>query len=387
MNKKISFNNIIIALVFFGLGYVSFDQISEINKNIQSEQNLDLFWKVHSTLEERYPFQEPTSKEKMFGAIKGLVDSYDDDYSSFLPPEENKFFTDTISGEFGGIGAEIGIRGGYLAVVSPLKFSPAEKAGMLPGDIITHVDGRNITGKSLDGAISLIRGEIGTIVTLEIIRFEEEEPIEISITRDVVVVPVLDTKIIKEAFVISLYNFNDLSEDSFREAITEFKKSGKEKLLIDVRNNPGGFLTSAVDMASHFLPQGEIVLREEHGLGPEDQTEFRSTGSNLLEGYEFETIVLINEGSASASEILAGALRDHGVARIVGETSFGKGSVQELIQLPEKTSLKITIAKWLTPNGDQISDIGIKPDVYIPFNPESETDTQLFSAIDVFALE
>ena len=387
MNKKISIHNILIALIFFGLGYASFTSFSTLNKKFESEQDLGLFWHVYKTLEDRYPFQEPSDEQKVFGAISGLVDSYGDDYSSFLPPTENKFFSETISGAFGGIGAEIGVRSGYLAVISPLKNSPAEKVGIMSGDIITHVNGESVTGKSLDSAISLIRGEIGTSVDLEIIRFEEEDPLLFTIQRETVTIPILDTEIINDVFIVSLYNFNELSEDSFEEAMIEFKNSGTQKLLIDVRNNPGGFLSSAVDMASFFLPQGEIVLREERSMETEDQTLYRSTGKTLLKNYEFETIVLINKGSASAAEILAGALRDHEIARIVGETSFGKGSVQEFIQLPEKTSLKITVARWLTPNGDQISKVGIEPEVIIPFNNQSEIDTQLFDAIDVFDLE
>ena len=269
-------------------------------------------------------------------------------------------------------------------VISPLKDSPAEKAGVLPGDIITHVDGVSVSNKSLEGAISLIRGEVGSEVTLSIVRAEEEESLELKVLRDIVRIPVLDTEIIEGTFVIHLYNFNEQSEKLFKEAMHDFKDSGTEKLIIDLRNNPGGYLTSAVDIAGYFLPQGTIVLREHHGLGEEDEVLYRSAGYDLLSEQNFKTLVLINQGSASAAEILAGALRDNGYAEVVGERSFGKGSVQEFIQLPEKTSLKITVAKWLTPNSEQISTVGIEPDVYIPFNSESDEDLQLLRAIQLF---
>ncbi|MCA9352309.1 S41 family peptidase [Patescibacteria group bacterium] len=383
--NKISLHNILVALIFFGLGYISFGYLNHYRSySSDASVNLDLFWEVYTTLAEKYPFEQPVPEDKIFGAIQGLVRSYGDDYSSFLPPSETKFFNQTITGEFGGIGAEIGIQSGYLTVISPLKESPAERAGLEPSDIIIQVDDQDVTNMSMDSAINLIRGEIGTNVTLTIVRFNEGEPFEVSIERENVTIPILETQEIESTFVISLFNFNETSENVFEDALKQFIDSGKSELLIDLRNNPGGLLTSAVDIASFFLDQGKVVLTEEYGLRNEDAHIYRSSGNNLLKGYDFETVVLINGGSASAAEILAGALRDHNKARIVGEQSFGKGSVQELIQLPERTSLKITVARWLTPSGNQISEVGIEPDVYIPFDSDAEIDTQLFKAISLF---
>lgn len=372
---------------FFALGFFSFYGFNYLKQQQIKEHDLGLFWQVWNLLEEKYPFEEPTENDKIHGAIAGLVDSYGDEYSTFFPPAKSEFFNQTISGEFGGIGVEIGIRAGYLTVIAPLKDSPGENAGLLPGDIVTEVDGVDIAGMTTDEAIALIRGEKGTEVVLSIRRFDSPEPLVISIIRDIVVVPVIDTDIKDDTFIISLYNFNEMSEEPFKEAVEEFKASDTNQLILDLRNNPGGFLTSAIDMASYFIEQGKVVVIEQSGLGEDSEYIFRSTGHELLQDTEFEMIVLINEGSASASEILAGALRDHNVARVAGERSYGKGSVQELIDLPQKTSLKVTISEWLTPNRDHISKVGIEPDVYIPFYPETSEDTQLLETIELFDVE
>ncbi|MCA9353050.1 S41 family peptidase [Patescibacteria group bacterium] len=382
--RQLSVRNIVFAATFFILGVLFVQHTNTGYSGAENENDFDLFWYVYDTLEKKYPFEEPSQKDKMFGAIRGLVDSYGDDYSAFLPPNESTFFTQTISGEFGGIGAEIGVESGYLVVIAPLKNSPAERAGIVAGDIITHVDGVDIAGKTLDGAISLIRGEVGSSVELEIVRFHEEEPLTLTVQRETVHIPIVNTETIEDVFVIHLYNFNESSDKEFEQALVAFKESGSKKLLLDLRNNPGGFLDSAINMASFFLPQGSIVLRERNGTEMEDERLYRSTGKTLLMDYPFDMMVLINGGSASASEILAGALKDHHYATIVGETSFGKGSVQEFLSLPEDTSLKITVAQWLTPDGDQISKKGIEPDTYIPSSNASDVDTQLLQALQLF---
>jgi carboxyl-terminal processing protease len=382
-NNTISWRNILIALVFLVLGYGLFTPLQGIKHRLTKESDLDLFWLVWSTLESKYPFEEPSSEEKIHGAIRGLVDAYGDEYSSFLPPARSEFFNQTISGEFGGIGAEIGIRSGYLSVVAPLKNSPAESAGVLAGDIITHADAIDVADKTLDEAIGLIRGKIGTDVVLTIVRSGEVDQMDITITRDLVHVPVIDTEIRDDVFVIHLYNFNETSSDVFKSTLIEFKESGHRKLLIDLRNNPGGYLTAAIEIASFFLPQGEIILREQGSLNDGEEI-YRSHGYDLLSDRDITLKVLINEGSASASEILAGALQDNNHAQIAGERSYGKGSVQELIDLPENTSLKITTSKWLTPKGEHISRTGIEPDIEIASDYESEDDVQLIQALQLF---
>lgn len=376
-NKKI-----LTYIGVFVLGCLVTFFVTGSRHNNENQINMSLFWRTWETLEEKYPFQEPSNQDKVFSAIEGLVQAYDDDHSAFLPPVKNEFFDQNISGEFGGIGAEIDVRRGYLVIISPLKNSPAENAGLRAGDIITEVDQFDIDGLTLDQAIGLIRGEKGTNVTLTILREGEQEPLSITITRDTVQIPILETEIRDDVFIVHLYNFNDRSSEAFKDALVEFKESGSEKLLIDVRNNPGGFLVAVIDMLSYMTEQGTILLREQTGPLPEDETVYRSLGYSLLEDSSYEISVLVNEGSASASEIMAGALRDILGATIVGETSYGKGSVQELINLPQDTALKITIAKWLTPNSNEIDGQGIVPDVYIELDPESEIDVQLEKAIE-----
>lgn len=383
VNKKISIANILVPLIFFGFGLLSYQFFFSTHQRIIQEKDMSLFWKVWNTMEEKYPFAKPSEKEQIYAAIEGLVDSYDDDYSQFLPPVQSEFFNQTVSGVFAGIGAEIAVRNGFLTVVAPLKESPAEKSGILPGDIITHVNDVDITGETLDGAISKIRGEENSIVTLTIYRAGESEARDIEIRREIVKIPVLENEIIDDTFIVHLYNFNEQSEDEFKKAMIEFKESGLNQLVIDVRNNPGGFLLASIEMASYFLPQGTVVLREYFGEHQDDVV-YRSYGYDLFDDINPEVIILQNGGSASASEIIAGALSDNGVAKIAGEQSYGKGSVQQLIELPEGTALKVTIAQWLTPKGQEISEVGITPDYEILPDYDSIEDIQLQETLKLF---
>lgn len=378
--KKISWERIIIAVLFFALGYLSFGYLDQIKKRSVGGENLELFWSVWDLMERKYVSDQPSSEQKIYGAISGLVHSYGDLYSRFLPPIETEYFEQTISGEFGGIGAEIGLRGGFLTVVSPLKDSPSERAGLRPFDIITHIDGQDISGYSLDEAISKIRGPIGTDVRLSVARREEQELFDMVIAREAVVIPVLETGVVDDVFVIHLYNFNNGSEQEFRAALETFNASEYNTLLLDVRNNPGGYLGAVIDMASYFVPQGLPIVREEFGT-QKDEIVYRSKGYDLFAQKQFEVAVLVNEGSASASEIFAGALRDHLGATVFGKTTYGKGSVQELISLPQKTALKVTVARWLTPKGEYISENGIEPDVVIEYQDSDDEDLQLLETI------
>ena len=360
-NKKL----ILIAIISFLLGYLAQGYLFTF-KNIPRGVDKDefaLFWDVWKTMEEKYPFEEPTEEEKRYDAIKGLVASYGDRHSSFFPPEGAQIFQETVSGKFGGAGMEINISDGYLVVISPLKDSPAEKAGFIAGDVITHIDLIDVHDRTLNAVTSLIRGEVGTEVTMTILRAGEENSMDLTLTREIVQIPVLDTDIIDDAFVLSLYNFNEDSDDKFKEALEEFKSSGLKHLLIDVRNNPGGLLNASIEMASYLLDQGKVIVTEDFGDSGREKNTHRSKGYPLLKDNKYSIGVIINRGSASASEILAGALRDNNRSIIIGEQSFGKGSMQELIDLDQETSLRVTIGKWLTPNGKHISGEGISPDV------------------------
>ena len=387
----------LLGAVFFvglytGLGLSAESNIARVlSQNppapLPDEVDFAAFWQAWSIAEQKFvDFDKVKRQDMVYGAISGLLKSMGDPYTVFFPPDENRAFQEEIKGEFQGVGMEVGIRKEILTVIAPLKGSPAERAGIKAGDKILKIDDKSTGELSLEEAVRSIRGEKGTKVKLVIIRNGDDESRTIEIERAVINIPVLDTdtnasaKISKEdgkpieeteaekngIFVIKLYNFSETSPLKFREALRQFILSGNKKLILDLRNNPGGYLEAAVDIASWFLPQGDIVVTEDFGKG--EKTDHRSRGYNIFK--DLPMVVLVNEGSASASEILAGALRDHGKARLIGQKTFGKGSVQELLPLTADTSLKITIAKWLTPNGTSISEKGLEPDINVEFKKE-----------------
>ncbi|HRZ30540.1 MAG TPA: S41 family peptidase [Candidatus Paceibacterota bacterium] len=356
------------------------------------------FWQAWNILDEKYvadngnssTTKETTDQERVWGAIAGLTNSLDDPYTIFLPPEEKKKFEEEISGNFSGVGMEIGIKDDVLTVVAPLPNSPAKRAGVQAGDKILKIDDKLSSNLSTDEAVNLIRGPEGTVVRLTLFRgaetsVEKTEPFEVSITRDVIIIPTIDTKETPEGvYVIRLYNFSAVSPNLFRDALRGFVESKKDKLVIDLRGNPGGFLDAAVDMASWFLPVGKPVVVEKHGGETEDRV-YRSRGYDIFTD-NLKMVILIDRGSASASEILAGALSEYGKAILVGEKTFGKGSVQELIPLEGGSSLKVTIAKWYTPKDHSISLNGLQPDVAVAITEEdfkAGRDPQLDKAIEI----
>lgn len=329
---------------------------SELMSKVQSTINEKfVFWKASSTL--------PTEKELEYGMIKGYVESYKDPYTVFFPPAEAKSFTQNVQGSFGGVGMNVGMKDGNIVVIAPLKDSPAMKAGVKSGDIITAVDGKNMIGLASDEAVNLIRGPIDTKVKISVVRINTKGVSDIIIVRKEIKIPTIDTEKKNGVFVIHLYNFSAESPELFHNAINDFITSGLKYMVIDLRGNPGGYLDAAVKMSSYFLKEGQVVVSEKQG---KDETvlNHRSLGlSGLPDGTK--VVVMMDGGSASAAEIMAGALKDQGVAKIVGEKSFGKGSVQELVNFDDGSSLKVTIAKWYTPNGVNISEHGILPDVEV----------------------
>lgn len=352
------------------------------------ELDLDPFWKTLQTLDNRFipttaSSSIPSNEDKVWGAIEGLTSSYGDPYTVFFPPKETKDFEEEVSGHFEGVGMEIAIKDKVLTVVAPLKNTPAERAGVKAGDQVLKIDKLYTGNMTVEEAIRHIRGPRGTTVTLAIKRNGGIE--DIKITRDIINIPTIDTKLRDDGvFVISLYNFSANSASHFRGALREFIESGSDKLVLDLRNNPGGYLESAVDMASFFLPIGKTIVIEDSGVKAKQKKE-KSAGYNVF-NENLKMVILINEGSASASEILAGALREHGVAKLVGEKSFGKGSVQELVQITDNTALKVTIARWLTPNGKSISENGLEPDYKVEFTKkdiDKKIDTQMEKAVSL----
>ncbi len=340
------------------------------NKELGQPNGVDFspFWKAWNILNEKFvpatTTDSVTDQEKVWGAIEGLANSLDDPYTQFLPPVENELFQSDVRGNFEGVGMEIGQRDGTLTVISPIKGTPAYNAGILSGDKIIEIEDTPTYNLSTDESVSLIRGKKGTAVKLTIVREGEEEPIKVSVVRDVINIPTINTELLpNKVFVIELYSFSANSPTLFRKALREFIESRTDKLIIDLRGNPGGYLEASIDMASWFLPPGKVIVREDFG-DQQEETIYRSRGYNVFND-KLKLVILINGGSASASEILAGALQEHNIAKVVGERSFGKGSVQELINITPETSLKVTIARWLTPLGISISEDGVKPDIEV----------------------
>lgn len=364
---------------------VSFEIVREEQS---SDINLSPFWTAFNVLNEKFVSTTasstiPTDEDKVWGAIEGLAASYGDPYTTFFPPKESQQFEEEVRGDFSGIGIEIGIKENVLTVIAPLKGTPGERAGLKAGDMILKVDSKFTAGMTVEEAISLIRGPKGTTVALTVKQNGATK--EISIIRDTIIIPTIDTKLRDDGiFVISLYNFSANSPTLFRGALREFILSGANKLILDLRNNPGGYLEAAIDMASWFLPTGKVVVIEDSN-GKAPTKTHKSIGYDIF-NKNLKMIILINEGSASASEILAGALHDHGIAKLAGGKSFGKGSVQELVEITPETSLKVTIARWLTPNGKSISESGIAPDVEVKLSKEDaekKNDVQLEKAADL----
>ncbi len=362
----------------------------EMGQEVPEAIDFSPFWKAWNLIDEKYVPASTTlaavaSEDKLYGAIGGLLASLGDPYTVFFPPVENELFETEIRGNFEGVGMEVLSQDGAVTIIAPLKGSPAERAGLQAGDKIIGIDETSTANFTTEEAVQLIRGPKGTSVALTVVRTGAAEPLEVKVTRDTINIPTIDTRLTPEGvFVIELYSFSEPSPNLFRGALREFILSGSNKLLLDLRGNPGGYLEAAIDMASWFLPSSKVIVREDFG-GKKEEKAYRSRGYNIFTD-ELEFVILVNRGSASASEILAGALQEHGKATIVGEKTFGKGSVQELIDLTEDTAVKITVARWLTPNGLSISEKGVEPDVVVPLTVEDRKagrDPQFNKAIEL----
>ena len=393
-NKK-NLSVILFCILFFIGGIAvgknmrpDFEKVSLLNKETTVETNADFapFWKVWNTINEKSSEREKISdQERVYGAISGLVSSLNDPYSVFFSPDEAKAFKEEIAGNFTGVGMEVGIKNKVLTVVAPLKNTPAEKAGILTGDQILKIDKTITSGLPVEKAVKLIRGEAGTTVSLTIFREGFKEPKELKIVRAVINIPTLDYELRPDGVsVIKLYSFSENAAELFRDAIKQVASNGSNKLILDLRGNPGGYLDAAVDISSWFLPGGKIVVTEDYGDAQKPRI-FRSRGYNLFNN-DFKMVILINGGSASASEIVAGALQDHNKADLVGEQSFGKGSVQEVVDVTKDTLLKVTVAKWLTPKDNLIHEIGLTPDYKVSMTSkdiENKIDPQMDKALEL----
>lgn len=364
------------------LAYAPDAKEAVLGANPSEEIDFDLYWEVWDKIKSNYvDTNQLSDKELFYGSLRGLAESTDDPYTVFMDPEEAKEFTDDLAGTFEGIGAEIGIRKDIPTVIAPLDGMPAQKAGLRAGDKIYAVNSEPTLGLSLNEIIKKIRGPKDTEVTLTIIR-GDEKPSDIKITRSVIITKSVKTEFRSDGlYVIKLSNFNNDTEQLFNAAVNDILVKKPKGIILDLRNNPGGYLDTSVALASEWIEEGPIVAEQFNG---NRRNEYPARGRARLK--DFPTVVLVNQGSASASEILAGALRDYKVAKIVGETTYGKGSVQSLSDLEGGATLKITVAKWLTPAGDYINDKGLEPDIKIEMtmdDVDNERDPQLDKALEI----
>lgn len=357
------------------------------NLNLSKEAfDLSLFWEAVDILKKDFYKKENLKpKEMLYGAIKGMVKSLDDPYTEFFKPDEAQKFLEDIEGEFGGIGAEIGKEKGKLKIIAPLKDSPAEKAGLKPGDLILAINGSSTLDLSLSEAVKKIRGKIGTKVVLTILREGWEKPKDFEIVRALIKVPTLDLKFEKvdgkKIAILSLYTFNPNLSQAFYKKAFEIIFENPEGMILDLRNNTGGYLDVAIEIASWFLEKGKVIVKEVFPDGNENV--FRSKREGIFS--DFPLVVLVNQGTASAAEILAGALKDHQKAILVGEKTFGKGSVQQVRTLSDGSFLKVTVALWELPSGKIIEGKGLLPDFEV--KNEEEKDLQLEKAKEVLLNE
>ncbi|MDB5266294.1 MAG: ctpA [Parcubacteria group bacterium] len=390
----------LVAVILFGAGYnlgksravatVPVGSVMNVTAGQPTGVDFAPFWKAWNALNDKYvatgtSTKPVTQEDKVWGAIEGLTSSLGDPYTVFFPPKQAELFASDIRGNFEGVGMEVVAQDGALTVIAPIKGSPAEKAGILPRDRVLKIDDHQTAGLSTDEAVDYIRGPKGSVVTFTIARPGRKEAFDVKVTRDTIDIPTIDTKDLGNGiFKIDLYSFSATSPNLFRGALRQFVESGDAKLILDLRGNPGGYLDAAIDMASWFLPSGKVIVRESFGDG-KDETVYRSKGYNVFNN-NLKFAILVDQGSASAAEILAGALSEQGVATLVGEKTFGKGSVQELVEITPTTSLKVTVARWLTPNGLSISKQGIVPQVTVSRSEadlKAGRDPQLDKAIEV----
>ena len=389
---------LLLVVIAYGLGYQTghkgfiynpkdFKVVNQADQPANVDYNL--LWKALDVVNSKY-IDKPIDQQKaLYGAVKGAVESAGDPYTTFFPPKDLTNFRTQLAGSFGGIGAEVGKKDGNIVVIAPLDGSPAQKAGIKSGDIIVKVNGESTQDWSVEAAVEKIRGPKGTPVTLTLFRTGKDKTFDVKIVRDTIAIKsvkwsykevTVDGKK-KTIAVINLSEFGDDTEGLFNQAVNEVLTKNVSGIILDLRNDPGGYLQTAVAVASNWVTKGDTVVSEAHSDGTSQV--YSATGNPRLAG--IKTIVMINGGSASASEILSGALRDHNLATLLGEKSFGKGSVQELVDLPGGSAVKVTVAKWITPGGKNLNHNGLDPDIKVTISDDdvkNNNDAQLNKALE-----
>ncbi len=376
----------------FGFGYglgvsnsggsgTTFSDAIKKTVGVTSAASFDRLAEVWDFIRKNHISESPDQTKAVYGALQGMVESLEDPYTVFLTPEDTESFRDEIGGIFEGIGAEIGMKDEQLVIIAPLPESPAERAGLLAGDRVESIDGTPTLGMTLDEAVGRIRGNKGTTVTLVIRKPGVDTPQEVQIVRESITVKSVRLTMQDGGIgTIKLSYFGAQTEQEMRDAANQFLLKGGKGLILDMRSNPGGFLNTAVSLSSFFMEKDKVVVIERFKDG--SQTEYKSTDGGELKGIPL--IVLVDQGSASAAEIMAGALQDHRLATLVGTKTFGKGSVQQLEEFKDGSSLKLTVAKWLTPQERSINEQGITPDVEVGMTKEdydANRDPQMDKAL------
>jgi carboxyl-terminal processing protease len=389
---------LVLAATIFAAGFISGSGLTSlgivganpelpalpIQQQVDAEQpegvNLDVFWEVWNTVDDRFFYDLPTDEERVQGAIEGLINSLGDPYTAYVPPDVAHMMNEDISGEFEGIGAfvEEAPEGGVY-IFRVFEGGPAEQAGLRAGDIVIAVDSEDVTENILRESLLLIRGEAGTDVTLTVIREGQDTPLEFTVTRARLDVPTVESEMLDNNIgYVALYEFNARASSQLRPALRQLLNDGAESIILDLRNNPGGYLDESVTIADMFLADGTIVIQR--NVDGEERS-FTSTRGEFAE--DVPLVVLINQNSASASEIVAAAIKDNGRGTLIGQTTFGKGSVQLQYNLSDGSLLRVTYANWFTPDNVSISELGVEPDIVVEV-PEEQTqeDVQLDRAVE-----
>lgn len=398
--RKINNISLIFALLTFIIGWQlgHFDvkaqwtgfkpQVSFINQQPPTNsQNIDfkLFWQTWNLVSEKYVDKKAIDPQKMYyGAIQGMVAAIGDPYTTFLPPDSQKSTQEELGGSFEGVGLQLGFdKDKHMVVQAPLSGTPADKAGIKAGDYILKIEGKDASNLSLPDAVSKIRGQKGTKVTLQLFREGESKPYDVTLTRDTIVVKSVEESLKKtpsgkNIAYIKLSRFGERTFAEWTEAVSQALSEGAQGVILDVRNNPGGFLDGAVFIGAEFIEKGDIVMSED-AQGTRQHYPVKRSGKLL----KLPLVVLINKGSASASEIVSGAIQDNKRGKLVGDNSFGKGTIQESEELPGGTGIHITTAKWLTPNARWIHNVGLTPDVKVEEGTDKTKDLQLEKALEL----
>ncbi len=373
--KKIS------NLIFYLILFLSTSNLSSSNE-VDIYKKIDLFSEVLEKINKEY-VEDVNQSDAMDAAINGVLQSLDP-YSGYMSPEMLKEMQTETKGEFGGLGIEVGMEAGVVKVISPIDGSPAEEVGVKAGDYIVKINGTQVQGKTLTEAVDLMRGPVGSEIEITVRRIGVRKALTFTIVRDIIEIKSVKSKILQDNIgYVRLTSFNDNSSDQFKDIIKDFKKNRKiKKYILDLRNNPGGLLNQAIRITDFFLDNGEIVSTKSKKKS--DNRKWFAKKGDIIDGNTL--IVLINYGSASASEIVAGALKDHKRAIIIGESSYGKGSVQSIIRLKNDGAIRLTVSKYYLPSGDSISEVGVNPDIEVAessdeFRIDTDTDNQLQFAI------